>query len=294
LSNNEAAGRVAPSTTATGYVVSGTAEIYYESRGNGPALLLISGAGGDAGFFSTAADALSDCFTVITYDRRGNSRSSRDETSTMSIAQEAEDAKALIDTCTDGKALVFGNSAGAIIALQLAATHPESAIAVIAHEPPIINLVRADHPAATFLRHVSQVGHRDGPAAGASTFLGDLRPGIDRDWPADLRGRFDKNLSYFIKNEYDSIIGFTPDIDALKNAPIPVVMAAGAENRGLDFASIPLANLIGSAWTELPGGHLSFLERPVQFADALRSLGTELISRVQGVAKEWSTVASSS
>ena len=51
------------------------ARIRYERRGAGPALLLISGAGGDAGFFSGLAEVLADSFTVISYDRRGNSRS---------------------------------------------------------------------------------------------------------------------------------------------------------------------------------------------------------------------------
>ena len=41
----------------------------------GPALLMISGAGGDAGYYAGVAEELDDAFTVITYDRRGNSRS---------------------------------------------------------------------------------------------------------------------------------------------------------------------------------------------------------------------------
>jgi pimeloyl-ACP methyl ester carboxylesterase len=50
------------------------AELYYEVRGRGPAVLLIAGATGDAGHFEQAADVLASEHTVITYDRRGNSR----------------------------------------------------------------------------------------------------------------------------------------------------------------------------------------------------------------------------
>ena len=53
------------------------AEIYCEFRGNGPLLLLITGGMGDAGFYSSAADILADFFTVVSYDRRSNSRQHR-------------------------------------------------------------------------------------------------------------------------------------------------------------------------------------------------------------------------
>ena len=50
-------------------VVNGTV-LYYEKKGNGPALLFIAGSTGDAGNFTRAADLLADEFTVVTYDRR--------------------------------------------------------------------------------------------------------------------------------------------------------------------------------------------------------------------------------
>lgn len=56
--------------------VNGT-KIYHEVRGDGPPVLLVMGATGDAGHFETVADLLADEFTVLTYDRRGNGRSSR-------------------------------------------------------------------------------------------------------------------------------------------------------------------------------------------------------------------------
>jgi pimeloyl-ACP methyl ester carboxylesterase len=58
-------------------VTVGPLQLYYELRGSGPPLLLIMGATGDAGHFATVADQLADELTVLTYDRRGNSRSSR-------------------------------------------------------------------------------------------------------------------------------------------------------------------------------------------------------------------------
>jgi pimeloyl-ACP methyl ester carboxylesterase len=52
-------------------------KLYYEVHGTGSPALFIPGATGDARHFSHVADALADDFRVITYDRRGNSRSPR-------------------------------------------------------------------------------------------------------------------------------------------------------------------------------------------------------------------------
>src|SRR3989442_13668213 len=50
------------------------AQLYYEARGHGPAVLFISGATGDAGHFEAAAERLAGQLTPITYDRRPHPR----------------------------------------------------------------------------------------------------------------------------------------------------------------------------------------------------------------------------
>ena len=117
------------------------AEIYCEQRGNGPTLLLIHGAMEDAGFYSSAAEILADDFTVVTYDRRCNSRSSGNRNANMSVAQQARDAASIIEMIGDGKAIVVGRSGGAVIALELAATRSELIDTIIVHEPPLTELL---------------------------------------------------------------------------------------------------------------------------------------------------------
>jgi acetyltransferase/esterase len=51
------------------------ARLYYETRGTGPLLLLIADANGDANVFPPLADLLAANLTVVTYDRRGYTRS---------------------------------------------------------------------------------------------------------------------------------------------------------------------------------------------------------------------------
>src|SRR4029450_12721520 len=97
--------------------VNGT-ELYYEIRGTGPPVLLIMGATGDGGHFDELAELLSDEFTVVSYDRRGNGRSPVPPGwTTASAGEQADDSAALLDALGTGPAAVFGTSAGGICAL---------------------------------------------------------------------------------------------------------------------------------------------------------------------------------
>jgi pimeloyl-ACP methyl ester carboxylesterase len=61
-------------------------------------LLLISGGGGDAGNYSDLADSLADEYTVLTYDRRGNSRSRlRADPTKLRVEEQSADARAVLD-----------------------------------------------------------------------------------------------------------------------------------------------------------------------------------------------------
>ena len=55
-----------------------SAQLYYEVSGNGPLLILIPGARGEGEVFRPLAHHLSAQYQVVTYDRRGFSRSSLD------------------------------------------------------------------------------------------------------------------------------------------------------------------------------------------------------------------------
>lgn len=116
-------------------------ELYYEVRGEGEPLLMIPGGNGDAGFYTSVADILADEFRVITYDRRGNSRSTRNEPKNFEVSQQARDAVAVLEAVGHPSAYVFGNSGGAIFALEMAARHPQAVKAMIVHEPPVIRLL---------------------------------------------------------------------------------------------------------------------------------------------------------
>src|SRR5262249_21421909 len=125
----------------TGRVETEGDEIYYEVRGQGPPLLLIAGGGGDAGFFSFVADILAEEYKVITYDRRGNSRSTRRDPQNFEISQQSRDAVAVLRAVGATAALVFGNGGGAVIALDLAKSQPQAVRAAVVHEPPVLRVL---------------------------------------------------------------------------------------------------------------------------------------------------------
>ena len=97
----------------SGRAQSDEADLYFERRGDGPPLLLITGGGGDAGFYAALAGNLAGEYTVLTYDRRGNSRSRLPRgPATITIAGQSTDAVAVLGQNGFSRAHVFGSSGG--------------------------------------------------------------------------------------------------------------------------------------------------------------------------------------
>ncbi|WP_066469511.1 alpha/beta fold hydrolase [Bosea sp. WAO] len=95
----------------------------YTVRGEGPALVLISGLGGLASFWSAFAEVCAPYFRVVTYDHRGVGRSSPLEGPT-SITAMREDLIGLLDHLGIASAAILGHSTGGAIAQSLALSHP--------------------------------------------------------------------------------------------------------------------------------------------------------------------------
>ena len=108
--------------------VNGT-KIYYEKMGSGRPMILLHGNGEDHTTFSEAMEILKDDFTLYALDTRGHGRSSASEN--LHYRTFAEDTKAFIDALAIEKPLVLGFSDGAITALILAFTYPDSVSAII-------------------------------------------------------------------------------------------------------------------------------------------------------------------
>lgn len=250
-------------------------ELYYEVRGAGPPLLMISGGQGDAGFYTYPAELLAGEYQVITYDRRGNSRSSRNVTN-FSVAQQARDAVAVLNAVGHDSAAVFGNSGGAIIALELTATNPDAVTRVVAHEPPLLAAV-SDHKSLALFRWIDRAAKLLGPKAAMAVF--GLTVGIPvsayHTIPADFTARTADNQAFFVRYEMQAFVNHEIDVPKLKSAGVPIVMAAGAVTLAADrYYGRPakiLAELLGAPFAVFPGHHLSYFDQPAAWTDALRT-----------------------
>jgi len=107
-----------------GLVVVDDIEMYYESRGSGPVLMVIGGLGIEMSELDTPIDPLSSRFRVVAFDNRGAGRSSKPR-GPYSIEQMAGDVAALMDRLDLLRAHVLDISMGGRIAMALALAHPE-------------------------------------------------------------------------------------------------------------------------------------------------------------------------
>ena len=117
------------------------ARLYYEVRGRGPLVVLV-GAPMDAGPFGPLADLLAGDYTVLTTDPRGINRSPVDDPDQDSTPEmRADDLSRLVARVDAGPAVILGSSGGAVSALALVQAHPEQVRVIVAHEPPLIELL---------------------------------------------------------------------------------------------------------------------------------------------------------
>jgi pimeloyl-ACP methyl ester carboxylesterase len=155
----------------TGRVATEGDELYYEVRGQGKPLLLIAPGGGDGWQYSYIAEILADEYKVITYDRRANSRSTMNFPQNFEISQQSRDAVAVLQAVGETSAFVFGNSSGAVIALDMATTQPQIVHAIVAHEAPIPRLLPNAKKWQRFFAGVYLTAFRFGSSWGALRFM---------------------------------------------------------------------------------------------------------------------------
>lgn len=258
----------------SGTAAAAGAELYYELRGRGPAVLLIPGATGDAGHFEQAAEVLASAHTVLTYDRRGNSRSRPAGPTTLD--QQVDDAAALLRHVGAARAVVFGTSGGAVIALKLAIRAPELALHVLVHEPPFTQVLPdAAELGRTFQAQVEQALATRGARGAMELFVRENAGSdvFDRLDPA-LRERMIANGPLFFGHELAMFTSWIPGETELDGVRVPVRTLAGRDNRGHYYyrATEWVAKALGVDVVEIPGGHAPYLAAPREFAAALLPL----------------------
>lgn len=261
------------------------ATLYYEVQGRGPTLLIIPGGPQDAGVFAELSQRLADRYTVVTYDPRGNSRSTFDgEVKPLLMDQQADDAAALIEALGKGPAYVFGTSGGAQIGLNLAARHPTLVQALVAHEPPSMMLMDDPSEAVAADKALYDTYVKDGVDAAMGMFFSTngLEEAGDEAGPpefemspeeAETFARVSGNFEYWLAHGMMPLSLYTPDVTTLKTGTPRIVVAIGEASAGqpIEEMSLALATKLGIAPTAYPGDHMGFGPQAAEFAEALHA-----------------------
>ncbi|KAK2761666.1 putative secondary metabolism biosynthetic enzyme [Arachnomyces sp. PD_36] len=256
------------------------ASLYYETRGNGPPLILIPGANGGADVFQQVAEHLSKQFTVVTYDRRGFSRSllRGAQDYERRLETDADDVKSLIEFLTPEPAILFGNSSGAIVALSVLLNHPSKVVTVVAHEPPTIRVL-PDNGAKwrAFFRKCYDVYRQRGVPPAMELFASEIAEGAEAEAmpramdPAN-GGFIPANTMYWFERELLEYTEVEFDLQKLEKDRSKLILAKGSEVRPRSlFGPVveALASRLNVGVTELPGPHLGYLFYPEGFAEML-------------------------
>lgn len=282
--------------------------VEYYRRGEGLPLLLVPGGSGHGGVLERLAAHLADsCDVAVMSSRVASTQRAGTELGDQYPQAQGGDAAAVIDALFDEPPVVLGFSAGAITALELLARHPERVRLAVVHEPPLVNLL----PEAARLREALAEVRESARAenfAQAGTRMGELMIDTDIQYPAPevrrfgawpdgyaetapesptpellaLFGRLGDLQPLFLEHVLVPFTGHEPDVPALAAQAERLVVAVGTDSRrDLPFQTASaLAARLGLPLTEFPGGHLGPVERPTQFAAALKALLDVSVDRV--------------
>ncbi|MGH8925618.1 MAG: alpha/beta fold hydrolase [Acidimicrobiia bacterium] len=277
-------------------------EMYYETVGAGERLVLTHGSWTDGTGWLPVVDGLAKRFEVVTWDRRGHSRSQSGD-DPGSRAEDASDLAALIEHLGDSPVHAVGNSYGSIITLTLAITRPDLVSTVLVHEPPLWALLAAsaDQAAALLIvrrqaeESVATLIEAGDHRAAAQHFVDNvaLGPGSWDRLPETLRAVMESNAPTFL-DEHRDPTALSIDVSALVAASMPMMFTRGTESPPLFSAVIDkLTRLVPTAQVRIlaGAGHIPHATHPVEwvantmdFHDALPRL--PLVNRTGKSASE--------
>jgi acetyltransferase/esterase len=255
----------------------------YEVSGSGPLLILIPGASGTGESFRPLVPHLIPYYQVVTYDRRGFSRSSLDgpQDDNHRLATDADDVRCLLEHLTDRPAIVFGSSSGAIVAIEVMNRSPEQVKTVVAHEPPAVKLLPDASKWLAFFDGVFETYRKLGVPEAMHQFASGVFGSIDHQvLHHAMREHANEytllNATYWMEHELRQYPRVELDLAALAANAERILLACGRDSQN-QMTSQPnrvLARQLGREIVPFPGGHLGFLSSPSEFASELLAVLT--------------------
>lgn len=260
------------------------ARLHYEVRGLGPVLMLIGLPMASTGF-AEIAPLLADEFTVVTYDPRGIARSTIDDPGQDSTPElVTDDVHRVLAAVTADPAYVFGSSGGAVTGLALVSRHPEQVRTLVAHEPPLAELLSDRAQVRAGIDDIYDTYCREGQGAAWPKFFALAGFEIPADDPARAPAVQEAPSAQDLANGERMLAHclrpttlYRPDLAALRAASSRIVVAGGATSKGqlAHRTTAALAEQLGTPLVEFPGDHAGFVGQPEPFARVLRRVLAE-------------------
>ena len=260
-------------------------DLYHETTGSGDRIILTHGSWGDGRSWAGVVDGLAARHEVVTWDRRGHSRSS-DGAHPGRFQRDAEDLAELIGHL-GGTVHLVGSSSGSSIVLKAAVSHPNLVRSVCVHEPDMLGLVDPERYSSELERerrenlHVIDLVTAGRPDEAARYFIDEIAvgPGAWESLPEGARRGFIAQAATVV-DEVDD--GVDPDpidpaaLDALgrrllitRGTESPPLLVAVAEALERSVPKVRHVTLDGA-------GHLPYRTHPqlwtrtvLEFIDSL-------------------------
>jgi pimeloyl-ACP methyl ester carboxylesterase len=255
------------------------AEIYFELRGRGP-LIALHAAPMDASSFTPLAELLAVDHTVLTSDPRGINRSRADQADRdVTPEVRADDLAKVLRHVDAGPAVLFGSSGGAVSALALTQEHPELVDIVIAHEPPLAELLSDREELRTQTDSMIEAYLAGDRRRAWLTFMESANIHLPDEvfeamFGGPIHGQAAADEHFAFAHMERATTFWKPALPALRDTEVTIVVGIGEHSTFelCDRTSRALAAEIGIEPTMFPGGHLGFLEEPPAFATRIRDV----------------------
>ena len=191
---------------------------------------------------------------------------------------------------------MFASSGGAVTALALVTAYPNDVTTLVAHEPPLIQVLQDAEAAERARAGVRDAYKAKGSGAGMAAFI-TMTSWRGEFTDAYFAGHAPDPAHFGMTTEDDgsrddpllsdrswAVSSYRPDFDALAAAPTRIVIAVGEESMGTftGRTSMATAELLGQQATVFPSHHAGFMGgefgypgQPEAFARKLRDVLNE-------------------
>jgi len=257
-------------------------DLYYETTGDGPPLVLVHGSAVDGRTWDNVVPALAGEHRVVTYDRRGYGRSLHKPVRDHRL--HANDLVAVLEQIAKEPATVVGWSSGGNVALAVLASRPDLFRNVVVVEAPFHGLRFMN---AAVLRTLVRLKYKQAKGQQVQALEEFLRFGSAYRAGGNAYDQLDET-------EQQPLLAYAPQVLAEWDLHPFGVMHEHVSTRSIARTTVPITWVLGgegSPWilrlhdrvarmrpdihtVVVPGAsHLVHLEKPREFVDAILDAG---------------------